>query len=49
MIRTFCHMFYALTVIALIGSTAWAASGIKSERQHSAGRVGIVPLAALQR
>jgi hypothetical protein len=45
MIRT----LYALTVVALIGSTAWAASGIKGERQHSAGRVGIVLLAALQR
>ena len=49
MIRTLCHTLYALTVVALIGGTAWAAGGIKSERQHSAGRVGIVLLAALQR
>ena len=41
--------FYALTVVALIGSTGWAASGMKNERAHSAGRVGIVLLAALQR
>ena len=49
MIRTACHILYALTVVALIGSTAWAAAGIRSERQHSAGGVGIVLLAALQR
>jgi hypothetical protein len=49
MFQTACRALYALTVVALIGSTAWAASGIKSERQHSAGRVGIVLLAALQR
>jgi hypothetical protein len=49
MIRTFCRALYAVTVIALIGSTAWAASGINGERQHSAGRVGIVLLVALQR
>ena len=49
MIRILCRTLYAFTVVALIGSTAWAATGIKSERQHSAGRVGIVLLAALQR
>lgn len=43
------RIIYALTVIALIGSTAWAATGIKSGREHSGGRLGIVLLAALQR
>ena len=49
MIQVVSRTLYALAVVGLIGSTAWAASGIKSERQHSAGRVGIVLLAALQR
>jgi hypothetical protein len=49
MIRILSRSLYTFTVVALIGSTAWAASGLKSERQHSAGRVGIVLLAALQR
>jgi hypothetical protein len=49
MIRKFLATLYALAVIGLIGSTCWAAGGIKSERQHSAGRVGLVLLAALQR
>lgn len=49
MIRKFWAMLYALAVIGLIGSTCWAAGGIKGERQHSAGGVGIVLLAALQR
>lgn len=40
---------YALTVVALVGSTAWAAGGIKSERQHAGARIGIVLLVALQR
>jgi hypothetical protein len=49
MIRTLCNALYALAVVALIGSTAWAAGGMKGERQQSAGGVGIVLLAALQR
>jgi len=40
---------YVLCVIALIGSTGWAAGGIKSGRQPSAAGVGIALLAALQR
>ena len=45
MIRT----LYTICLVGLIGSTTWAASGLKSER-HEAGRgVGIVLLAALQR
>ena len=43
------RILYALTVVALIGGTAWAATGIKGERQHSPAGVGIVLLAALQR
>lgn len=43
------RILYALTVVALICSTAWAATGIDNERQHSSGRIGIVLLAALQR
>jgi hypothetical protein len=43
------RILYAATVVALIGGTAWAASGVKAERAHSGGRVGIVLLAALQR
>jgi hypothetical protein len=43
------RLLYALTVVALIGGTAWAATGVKGERQHSNGRIGIVLLAALQR
>ncbi len=49
MVQTVCRTLYALAVVALIGTTAWAATGLKSERQHSQGRVGIVLLAALQR
>jgi hypothetical protein len=45
MLRT----LYALSVVTLICSTAWAATGVRSERQLSADRVGIVLLAALQR
>jgi hypothetical protein len=43
------RLLYALTVIALIGSTAWAATGMKDQRLHSNARMGIVLLAALQR
>lgn len=49
MIRRISQSLYALTVIALIGSTGWMAGGLKSERQYSATGVGIVLLAALQR
>ena len=49
MIRILSRSLYAFAVVALIGGTGWAAGGIKGERQHSAGRVGIVLLAALQR
>ena len=43
------RILYALTVVALIGSTAWAATGIKSAREHSGGRLAMVLLVALQR
>lgn len=43
------RLLYALAVIALIGSTAWAATGMKDQRPYSNGRIGIVLLAALQR
>lgn len=43
------RILYVLAMIALVGGTAWAAAGVRSERQHSAGGVGIVLLAALQR
>jgi hypothetical protein len=43
------RLLYALAVIALIGSTAWAATGMRDGREHSSGRIGIVLLAALQR
>ncbi len=43
------RILYALTVVALIGSTAWAATGVKGGREHSGGRLGIVLLVALQR
>ena len=33
----------------LIGSTAWAATELKTERQSSPGRVGFVLLTMLQR
>ena len=49
MIRNLLAALYALAVIGLIGSTCWAAGGMKAEREHSAGRVGLVLLAALQR
>jgi len=49
MIHTITRSLYALAVVALIGSTGWAAGGMKSERQHSSAGVGIVLLAALQR
>lgn len=45
MLRT----LYAFTVIALVGSTAWTATGIKSARPQHTNQVGIVLLAALQR
>ncbi len=49
MIRTLCNSLYALSIVALVGGTAWSAAGIKAEREHSGGRVGFVLLAALQR
>ena len=49
MIRSISGSLYALTVIALIGSTGWAAGGMKSGRQHSTAGIGIVLLTALQR
>ena len=49
MIRTVSRAVYALTVVALLGGTGWTATGIKGDRQHSQGGVGIVLLAALQR
>lgn len=45
MIRT----LYTLCLIGLIGSTAWAATGLQAERHTGSGRVGIIILAALQR
>lgn len=45
MIRT----LYAICLVGLIGSTAWAAAGLKSERPEAGRAVGIVLLAALQR
>ncbi len=40
---------YTLCLVALIGSTAWAATELKAERQSSPGRVGFVLLTMLQR
>jgi hypothetical protein len=40
---------YALCLVALIGSTAWAATEWKAERQSTPGRVGFVLLTILQR
>jgi hypothetical protein len=40
---------YAFCIVALIGSTAWAATGMQDERHKTGVRVGIVLLAALQR
>ena len=41
---------YTLCLVGLIGSTAWAATGLKTERHTlGAGGAGIVILAALQR
>lgn len=45
MIRT----LYTLCLVTLIGSTAWAANGMQSERPEGGRGVGIVILAALQR
>ena len=43
------RLLYTLTVVALIGSTAWAATGMKYDRAKAGGRLGIVLLVALQR
>ncbi len=43
------RLLYALTVIPLIGGTAWAASGGKTEGRHANGQIGFVLIAALQR
>jgi hypothetical protein len=40
---------YALVMIALIGGTAWAATGIQTEGKKLGAGAGIVILAALQR
>lgn len=41
---------YALTIVALIGGTAWAASGYQPEPQSSRqGGVGFALMVALQR
>jgi hypothetical protein len=40
---------YAICLIGLIGSTAWAATGLKPERQQMGSGVGLVLLVALQR
>jgi hypothetical protein len=42
--------FYTLAVLALIGGSAWAATGLeRSDRTDFGSGVGIVLLAALQR
>jgi hypothetical protein len=41
--------FYTLCLVALIGSTAWAATELKAERESTPGRVGFVLLTILQR
>ena len=43
------RILYALCLVSLIGSTAWAATGLQSGRHESSAKVGIVILAALQR
>jgi hypothetical protein len=43
------RILYALSVVALIGGTAWAATGVKGARGYSSGGLGIVLLTALQR
>jgi hypothetical protein len=43
------RFLYALTLIALVSGTGWAAGGLKSNPRHATGGVGIVLLAALQR
>jgi hypothetical protein len=40
---------YAICLVALIGSTAWAATEWKAERESTPGRVGFVLLTILQR
>lgn len=40
---------YALSLILLIGGTAWAASGMTGGSRHASGSVGLVLLVALQR
>jgi hypothetical protein len=39
---------YAICLVALIGSTAWAATEWKAERESTPGRVGFVLLTILQ-
>jgi hypothetical protein len=43
------RMLYTLTVVGLIGGTAWSAAGLQDVRAGVDGGVGIVLLAALQR
>jgi hypothetical protein len=40
---------YTFCLVALIGSTAWAATELKAERESTPGRVGFVLLTILQR
>jgi hypothetical protein len=40
---------YTICLVGLIGSTAWAATGLKGERHQANGALGIVILAVLQR
>ena len=45
MLRT----IYAVSIVALIGSTAWTATDIEDNRAASTSGVGLVLLTALQR
>jgi hypothetical protein len=40
---------YTLTVVALLGSTTWAAAGFADAPSHSPTGIGLVILTALQR
>jgi hypothetical protein len=43
------RILYTVCVAALIGGTAWSATGMQGQRMGAEGAVGIVLLAALQR
>jgi hypothetical protein len=43
------RILYTLCIVGLIGGTAWAATGMQSERHKTGTHAGVFLLAALQR